>query len=626
MSTLVDLNNYSDGTISYTDVRGSDVVFNFPTAVNLTDQTITTTSFTIERTIDIVEIVQPAQALVSFSVDVSALSGATVSWGTPPSGVAIIESSGVYTVSGIDSISDWNFAKLGTITLTGDTQGSFYYDCTIAYTQSGTRRTKEWQVGNFKAIAELTSSASVSCTPKITRGAFANPIMVLTLNQAIGENIILARFSVAPVTPTIFRDAEATVSTAFTASANVFALRDFANRYYDFDNEEQFNGSFSSSAVFGTYLSGDDRAIFVSSRSQSSANIAHILSTYDPPYWDADPGTMNPHTLSSDGGSYSSGELDSVVAYNFHEEFLGSGNEILEKGLYAFNFSGVLAVIEHDRSYQSNDLARTQAPYGEVTSFDKDAEGGAGFRYVNNGTKYVANGRYTVALRPALQTYNSSGIPTSTWQTTNGNHVQVAYINGPSVLVHSLNLITRDISSSAVYTFTRPSSYNWKAIDSDENYWYMTAQTNASGDGAIYLRNMSDGSLERTITTSGNVWDSLRVAGAFIVVSNSTTTHVYRISNGALVQSGLNGGYSLATNGQDILIGNHTANSNVGEAYLYDISTGTLRKTFSNPNIETTSNIDKFGYGVAMGLDHVAISAIDEDKTGTNEGVVYLYR
>lgn len=625
MSTLVDLNNYSDGTINYTDVRGSDVIFNFPTAVDLTDQTITTTSFTIQRTIDIVEIVQPAQALVSFSVDVSSLSGATVSWGTPPSGVAIIESSGVYTVSGIDSISDWNFAKLGTITLTGDTQGSFFYNCTIAYTQSGTRRTKTWQVGNFKAIAELTSSASVSCTPKITRDAVANPIMVLTLDQAIGENIILARFSVAPVTPTIFRDAEATVSTTFTASANVFALRDFANRYYDFDNEEQFNGSFSSSAVFGTYLSGDDKAIFVSSRSNSSSNITHILSPYDPPYWDADPATMNPDTLSHDAGSFSGGELDSVVAYNFHEEPAG-GNTILQKGLYAFNYSGVLAVIEHDRSYQSNDLARTQAPYGEVTSFDNDAEGGAGFRYANNGTKYVASGRYTVALRPALQTYNSSGFPTSTWQTTNGNHVQVAYINGPSVLVHSLNLITRDISSSAVYTFTRPSSYNWKAIDSDENYWYMTAQTNSSGDGAIYLRNMSDGSLERTITTSGNVWDSLRVAGAFVVVSNSTTTHVYRISNGALVQSGLNGGYSLATNGQEILIGNHTANSNVGEAYLYDISTGTLRKTFSNPNIETTSNIDKFGYGVAMGLDHVAISAIDEDKTGTNEGVVYLYR
>jgi len=628
MATLQELNDFSNQTVTFADNRASNVIFNFPNAVDLTDQSITTTSFTLQRTIDIVEIIQPAQALVSFIVDVSALTGATVTFGTLPSGVVVSSSGGVFTVNGIDSISDWEAVRAPTIDIPAGSQGSFEYTCSIKYTASGTRLTKSWTVGTFKSIANLTASSTVSCNTanSITHNATANLITVINVDQAIGETVILARFSVN-VTPTLLRDVESTVSITSTLGINAFKLPDYANRFYDFDNEVQYNGQFSSTAQFGEYLSGDDKAIFVSTDGNATANMFHILSPYDPAYWDADPSTVNPDSLSHDGGQYAGYEPQSVLAWNSHEESLGALN-ILLKGIYAFNFSGHLAVIQHDRQYQANDIERTQAPYGEVNSFDTDFNGGAGFRYDNNGTKTIEPGRYTVAVSYPVQTYDASTdiIPTSTWNTQ--TNLQVAYIiqGGTAIEVYDLNQVSREVDSSTTYSFARLGSYDWKAIDSDENYWYMTARTNSSGDGAIYMRDMSDGTLTRTITTTGNYWDSLRVAGDFIVVSNSTTTHVYRKSDGTQVQTGLNGGYSLATNGQEVLIGDHTANTNVGEAYLYDIATGTLRKTFSNPNIETGSNADKFGYGVALGLNHVAISAIDEDETGTNEGVVYLYR
>src|SRR5210317_1775871 len=194
MATLQELNNFGNGTVSFTDSRPSDVIFSFPTAVNLTDQTITSQTFTLQRTIDIVEIIQPTQTLITFEIDVSAISGTTVTFGSLPSGVTLTSNGGIFTVSGIDSVSDWQAVRAPTITLpSAEHQGAFEYTCTISYTNNGSRRNKQWSVGTFKTIAELSSSASLTCNVGgILRDFSANPIMVLTLDQAIGENVILA--------------------------------------------------------------------------------------------------------------------------------------------------------------------------------------------------------------------------------------------------------------------------------------------------------------------------------------------------------------------------------------------------------------------------------------------------
>lgn len=210
MATLQELNDFGNGTVSFTDSRPSDVIFNFPTAVNLTDQTITSQSFTLQRTIDIVEIIQPTQTLITFEVDVSALSGTTVSFGSLPSGVTVTSSGGVFTVSGIDSVSDWQAVRAPTITLpSAEHQGAFEYTCTISYTNNGSRRNKQWTVGTFKTVAELSSSSSLTCNiGGVIRGATSNPIMVISVDEAVGELVILARMFVDATALRIFNATE----------------------------------------------------------------------------------------------------------------------------------------------------------------------------------------------------------------------------------------------------------------------------------------------------------------------------------------------------------------------------------------------------------------------------------
>ena len=102
MSTLVELNTYSTNTITYTDNRPSGVILTYPNARDVT-RTILTQTTTLQRRIDIVEIVQPLTANVQFIVDVNDVVGATVDFGILPSGCSVQQVGDTYTITGTRS-------------------------------------------------------------------------------------------------------------------------------------------------------------------------------------------------------------------------------------------------------------------------------------------------------------------------------------------------------------------------------------------------------------------------------------------------------------------------------------------------------------------------------------------
>tara|TARA_Y100000114_G_scaffold152135_1_gene169989 strand:+ start:567 stop:2399 length:1833 start_codon:yes stop_codon:yes gene_type:complete len=255
MTTLNDLNNFSDGTVSFTENRPSFVYYNFPNATDLTEQPITSQSFTLQRTIDIVEIIKPQQALIVFEVDVSALSGTTVSFGSLPAGVTAADSNGVYTVSGIDSVSDWEAVRAPTITLpSADHQGAFSYTCKIMATVDGVRETKQWTVGTFKLLASLSATSTFSFTSEpLIKGAECHMIVAIDVTEADFEFAILARFSVDATitrifqlpTPNINVVASLTEFNDFTNLNNLTYQSNIANGYYDAGNGLFYGGIFS---------------------------------------------------------------------------------------------------------------------------------------------------------------------------------------------------------------------------------------------------------------------------------------------------------------------------------------------------------------------------------------------
>jgi hypothetical protein len=196
MSTLEELNQYADNVIQFTDNRPSNVIFSYPDAADITDE-ITTTLFSLQRNIDIIEIVQPTLTNIIFTVDVSAISGASVTFSTLPIGVTSTNPlPGIFKVQGIDSVSDWDAIKTPSISIPSGTQGSFEYTCTIEYTNDGVRKSKSWTVGKFKPVAALQATSSMSITPTVEFGLYQQELVSQFVLDAQGIFVILGRFSV----------------------------------------------------------------------------------------------------------------------------------------------------------------------------------------------------------------------------------------------------------------------------------------------------------------------------------------------------------------------------------------------------------------------------------------------
>jgi hypothetical protein len=192
-STLEQLNTYSSSTITYTDNRPEGLKFNYPSARDIT-KTITSGSFTIDKSIDIVEIINPVATNIVFEIDVSAVSGTTVQWASVPTGVSVVAGS-VYKIYGIDSLSDWETMSTGTIVLPVTFYGSFFYTCTINYTQDGVRTSKSWQVGVYRPEAALESACSLTCDNNVIKGVNVDILATSSLFQYFYDAQLVNRFT-----------------------------------------------------------------------------------------------------------------------------------------------------------------------------------------------------------------------------------------------------------------------------------------------------------------------------------------------------------------------------------------------------------------------------------------------
>ena len=81
-------------------------------------------------------------------------------------------------------------------------------------------------------------------------------------------------------------------------------------------------------------------------------------------------------------------------------------------------------------------------------------------------------------------------------------------------------------------------------------------------------------------------------------------------------------GYSVAINGNYVLIGAIGTSGAAGQAHLFDATNGDLLQTFDNP---TPTSIDRFGYSVAVDGNNVLIGAVGDDTNGSNVGQAYLF-
>jgi len=199
MSSLTELNSYSNNTVTFTDNRPSNVIFNYPSPRDITT-TLTGNVFPVQKSIDILEIINPSVANVTFEIDVSAVAGSSVQWSSLPSNISI---TGAYKLYGISSVSDWETVLNGTIVLPITFNGSFFYTITITYINDNVLQTLSWQVGNYLPEVLIETSSSVSCTPNRIRGTAADLIFSAQCVQTFYEAQLVNRFNLSVLSKSI---------------------------------------------------------------------------------------------------------------------------------------------------------------------------------------------------------------------------------------------------------------------------------------------------------------------------------------------------------------------------------------------------------------------------------------
>ncbi len=169
----------------------------------------------------------------------------------------------------------------------------------------------------------------------------------------------------------------------------------------------------------------------------------------------------------------------------------------------------------------------------------------------------------------------------------------------------------------------------------------------ATDSGAAYLFNASDGTLLHTIynpaPSNGDSfgWNTAIDGNRALISainddtgsSNTGSAYLYDVTSGALLHTfnnptpGNNAhfGSSVALSNDVAIIGAEygtTGGSRPGIAYLYDINTGSLLHTLTNP---APNHMDGFGYTVDISTNYAMVGAISDDTVGSGTGSAYIF-
>ena len=186
MNSLEDLNNYSQTEIEYTDQRPADVLFDNETATGQAITVETGSTHTTPVGIQIVEIINYEQSLPTYEIDLQGTTGATAAWVGLPAYLTVNSSTpGLYIVSGMKSVSDWNLIKAPTITTPAGFEGYWTYSATVKWNALTTLETMPWSVAVYSgSVSDLSSPQIFYYTSSSTQTITGNPILTTTTSPA----------------------------------------------------------------------------------------------------------------------------------------------------------------------------------------------------------------------------------------------------------------------------------------------------------------------------------------------------------------------------------------------------------------------------------------------------------
>jgi hypothetical protein len=197
------------------------------------------------------------------------------------------------------------------------------------------------------------------------------------------------------------------------------------------------------------------------------------------------------------------------------------------------------------------------------------------------------------------------------------NYIEVyANVSNTQVVSLSTNSVTADptVLPTLSQTLNNPNTYS---TSENDQFGYSVA---VSGDYAI--------------------------VGAYgedqVGYNDTGKAYIYNVTTGALLHTltnpdtyntpaGDNFGWSVAISGNYAIVGAYSEDASgftlsSGAAYIFNVTTGALLHTLTNPNLYGTRHADLFGWSVAISGNYAVVGAIGEDSVNYNStGSAYIF-
>ncbi|CAB4154822.1 hypothetical protein UFOVP645_32 [uncultured Caudovirales phage] len=253
MNSLSELNDYGNTSLTVTDTRPSNVIFDKMPPATFTPQVVTisestsVTSLTIVPENEILNVINYSTANVRYKVTIVAPSGfssSTLTFGTLPPGVTLNQSGQAYTISGINSSLIWDQIKTFTWNIPADhaSYNLWYLNLQIIYFDSklNTTITRSWNYydDRYFYVAELSSTSTLQASA-VKYKTFTASLSSAASLSAVGRvkpYDLQSQFTLTSTAKRI-RLGASSISTSATLAANADKTKNITNigrqRYYD---------------------------------------------------------------------------------------------------------------------------------------------------------------------------------------------------------------------------------------------------------------------------------------------------------------------------------------------------------------------------------------------------------
>lgn len=166
MASLTALNTASDDTLTATDLRNATLIFSYPAAFDIEmTESQGQAQIAFQYPFDVIEMIRPDLLNLEITVTVPITPAITITATGLPSGVTLSGPvSRVYTVTGIDSVDDWDLTVDALeVNIPSGYTGSFEYDVALNYFQVPDGNTSQtYTVGVARPDALLSSAFGIT--------------------------------------------------------------------------------------------------------------------------------------------------------------------------------------------------------------------------------------------------------------------------------------------------------------------------------------------------------------------------------------------------------------------------------------------------------------------------------